>query len=115
MILGDPKALFEELGGMHDACVAKIIWSPEERSVSLHIDDFNSNFRGTKEYKGPCPDHIQFSGTEAILIDKQPAGENLNIYDLNVQRVDGDRFLIEMKFWPGGAAKFICEAIAMET
>jgi hypothetical protein len=43
----------ESLGGLHNAVIASLTWSAEDRSLRIAVNDINSNIFGLPEYPGP--------------------------------------------------------------
>lgn len=104
----NPHDFFNDLGNLHDARIESIFWLPEERRLSISIDDMNSNFEGLPEYKGCQRGTVVIEGVIELDIGIDPVDDHINIHEFTVEVVPDSLFFAEIKCWPGGkiAIKF---------
>lgn len=108
--LSEPKAFFDELGGLHDARIIAFSWSSEEKVLRIGIDDLNSNFLDLPEYQGLRPVEIAFISVTYLDCDMQISRENFSIYDMEIRPKEG--FLsVDISCAPSGYFKCRCETI----
>jgi len=114
-IVESPESFFEALGCLHDARVEQLRWLPEQKSLSLFIDDLNSNFRGLPEYQGKESVEIVLIGVSGFTAEIGAEDEVLHIYELSVTRdpaVIG--YTVSVRFWPDGRLGLRCDSVVMK-
>lgn len=95
-VVDDPEAFLQELGGLHDAWISKVVVDGERRVLALTIDDVNASFEGLPEYpeykKRPAILAFEVVTQMALDID---LSEGLRISSANATR-DGGCYQLEM-------------------
>ncbi len=109
--INEPKVFFDELGGLHDAVITAFTWDKEDKSLSISIDDLNSNYLDLPEYKGLRPVEIIFIGVQSFDCVIQAKGLSFNIYDFLVEKET--YYSVNIKYSPGGYFKCQCESIKL--
>ncbi len=115
VFLDDPESYFQELGGIHDANIEQIVWEPIERTVSLCVDDLNSNFEGLPSYGGPVRSKFCFRDIEQIQLSCDAfSGDAQRIYKLAVfLERDSQRYSADLRISPGGRMSFTFRSVDM--
>lgn len=106
----------KNLGGLHDATLTRFTWDPSASSISIEVDDLNSNFHGLPEYSGSQSAVMIFSGVRALNLQVDGIdGGNLQIYSLSVEgSAISKSFEVHIKLVPGGFASFSCVDVELE-
>lgn len=89
----------QRMGGLHDAVVRSVLWSPLERTIAFRFDDIYSNFEGLPEYPGPEANSIVLNGIGHISFSFE-GDEPLRVYEF-LSKSD-DRNSARISFWPSG-------------
>lgn len=107
-LTNDPKALFHDLGGLHDADIESINWDLRSREFSFDVDDLFSSFEGLPEYAGKKQASVVFSGVKELVMEcESGVGEATRIYKLEIDKMEGvDAYSASIKMTPEGAIKF---------
>ena len=109
--IGAPAKFFTDLGGLHDAKVLAIDWDNVAASLSLAVDDINSNFKGLPEYRGRAPATVRFSGVTGLgLHFDAPNDGPLRVYEIECTESGSDLSLAVM-LAPGGKLVFSCRSV----
>ena len=111
-MIENPAGYFEELGGLHDARINEFSWDKKEKSLSVVVDDINSNFLDLPEYKGEKSAELIFSDVSSLDINTQIDDETFGISDLEVTDQAGSHEIL-LNCTPGGSIKFKCKAIVV--
>lgn len=90
------------LGGLHDAVVHRLTWTPEAKIIEFEIEDFYCNFDGLPEYPGRKSGSLIFEGIEHVHFDVETNEKRLNVDDLSISEVQGGEFVVAVTFWPYG-------------
>jgi hypothetical protein len=112
---GSLEKYFKELGYLHDARIEKITWTITD-SLSIEIDDLNSNFLGLPEYTGIVPATLVFEEISkcVLAIDMYHNDGSLDIYELLVKANSTYGFDIFAKFSPSGNMEITCKLITVQ-
>lgn len=108
MQIGDPIALFKQLGGLHDVEIASL--DLESDALALRVGDLFGNFEGLPGYRGPLPGTLTFRHVENVEIAIESC-ECLTIFSLHIGKVAGDRWDVDFRLTPGGRIHLSCSAI----
>lgn len=106
-LINKPSDYFDKYGGLHDACVKSFSWNNEKNTLSLEIDDLNSNFLGLPDYQGIKPVVFVFSSVTDFDCDIQISDDIFRIFDVSVENKE-QSYLMNIKYSPGGYMKFYC-------
>ena len=89
----------QRMGGLHDAVVRSVLWSPLERTIVFRFDDIYSNFEGLPEYPGHEANSIVLNGIGHISFSFE-GDEPLRVSEF-LAKSDG-RNSARISFWPSG-------------
>lgn len=112
-IINNPKKFFDELGGLHDANIEKILLDIQLKSLCISVDDLNSNFLGLPEYQGLNPVDILFVEPDMVDINVQEPTSILRIYDMDLTNSKDGRINVRIDCSPGGYLKYECGSIEL--
>jgi len=96
------KDLLQQLGGLHDAVVTRLTWSPGDRFFCIEVDDLCGNFEGLPEYPGAVPGRIELGDVRHVLFDINTSEPRLAIQDFEVEQIDATQYRSSLSFWPAG-------------
>jgi hypothetical protein len=102
----------ESLGGLHDAEVISLAWTPRRAEIQMSVDDINSNFYELPEYEGRVPGLFVFSGVTDVQWAVDRPDSRLKIYDWEITPIGGG-YRSEMKISPSGRLVIQCAAIVV--
>lgn len=106
----NPEIFFAELGGAHDARITNFSWDKFNKTLTIGLDDLNSNFLGLPEYQGKRPVAFVFAGVSTFDMDVQLINDQLNVYDIEVNTAN-ENYMFHIKCSPGGYFKYQCEDV----
>lgn len=112
-IVNNPKKFFDELGGLHDANIEKILLDINMKSLCMSVSDLNSNFLGLPEYQGLNPVDILFVNPIMVDIDVQEPTNILRVYDMDFTSSKDGRINVRVDCSPGGYLKCECSSIEL--
>ncbi|MFT5180482.1 MAG: hypothetical protein ACI8S3_000356 [Alphaproteobacteria bacterium] len=112
--VSEPEKFFRELGGLHDARIQQVLWSPEHREIAFTVDDLNSNSEGFPEYQGLFPQVVILEGVADITVSFAPIESHLNVYDFKVTTESASQLRVDISFWPGGSISVLCAELRLE-
>ncbi len=98
----DLQKILGSLGGLHDAVVHRIVWTPEKNILEFEVDDFYSNFEGLPEYPGPLSGSLVLQGVEHVHFDVETGESRLNVDEFVVAEAGSGGFTACVTFWPTG-------------
>ena len=64
----DVPKFFVDLGGLHDAKVLKVMWTPELSEFAISVDDLRANFAGLPEHGGVRPATLVFGAVSRLSV-----------------------------------------------
>lgn len=99
------------LGGLHDARVTAIDWSPAERRLRIVVDDINANTRDLPGYRGESEATLTFSGVTRFAIAADLTVEGLAIGEWTVSRPGPDSYASFVALSPGGRLTIECREV----
>ncbi len=102
----------ESLGGLHDAEVISLVWTPANAEIRMSVDDIHSNFDGLPEYQGLVPGVFVFSGVTDVEWAVDRPDPRLKIYDWDVMPITGGA-RSEIKISPSGRLVIQCAAVVL--
>jgi len=111
-VITNPKTFFEELGGLHDACIENFSLDIKRKVLCISVDDLNSNFLDLPEYQGLRPVDIVFLDAVMIDINMQVLGNVFSVYDINIAHKGGE-YEVKIECSPGGYFKCKCSSIEL--
>jgi hypothetical protein len=100
------------LGGLHDAEIISLSWTPGQAEIRMSVDDINSNFDGLPEYEGLVPGVFVFSGVTDVGWAVDRPDPRMKIYDWDVVPITGGT-RSEIKISPSGQLIIQCAAIVL--
>ena len=94
------------LGGLHDAEIASLVWTPTKTEILITVVDINANFDGTE----PTPGVFTFSGVTDVewMVDRPD--RRLKIYDWEVAPITGGT-RSEIRISPSGYLIIQCAGV----
>lgn len=108
----DAAKHFSNLGSMHDAKLLALRWDPQSRELTLDLNDFQANFHGLPEYKGPSPGSLVFSDVSSLSIDCEMTNTGtLRVFDISCQAT-GPLHEVTVALAPDGKIHVVCRSIA---
>ncbi len=114
-IIENPGGFFEAQGCFHDTKVEQFRWLFKQKSLSLFINDLNSNFRGLPEYQGKMPVEIVLVGVNGFTAEISAEDEVLHIDEMSVTREPtGIGHTVSIRFWPDGHLGLRCDSVAIK-
>lgn len=112
--IDNPETFFTSLGGLHDAKVEKIAWSPTQKVIVLEVGDLNSNFQGLPEYKERKPSEIVFGDTIGFVGNLEEVEGALRVYELALAS-SSVGYKASVTFSPAGRISFECGSVILRT
>ncbi|MFZ6875716.1 hypothetical protein ACO0LF_26920 [Undibacterium sp. Di27W] len=108
----DPVAFFLTLGGLHDARFHASA-NPADKTLTLEIDDINTNFLGMPEYPGKDPAIFIFSTVAGVDMNYDvDDASNCRIYDMEIKTEwDARRSTMNISISPGGRLSFLFSTV----
>jgi hypothetical protein len=106
----NPDSYIQSLGGLHDARMEGFELNLSNRTLTIAVDDLNSAFLDLPEYEGHYPADICLSGVSTVTADFEWAGRILSIYELAINRIDG-QFGMQLKLAPSGSLVLTFQAM----
>ena len=106
----DPINFFNDLGDLHDAHINSMTWDAAAKSITIMVNDLNSNFQGLPEYKGKEQAYVLFIEVENLLFNCDAlGGDTQRIYALEMQKkADSEKYECMMRIFPSGRLSFDC-------
>ena len=101
----------ESLGGLHDAIIASLAWSAEERRLRIVVDNVNSNSFGLPEYPGPRGATLIFSEVTHLDVNANLTVGGLMVYDWTIARQEPTTYASSLMLSPGGQLTIVCRSI----
>jgi len=100
---------------MHDADIRQITWDVGARTVTLCVDDLNSNFEGLPEYGGRIEAKFTFEDIEDLLINCDSVKEDIQrIYRLEIFANQKPlKYGVLLNMWPSGRMSFVCNYVKL--
>jgi hypothetical protein len=111
-VINDPKSFFDELGGLHDACVENFSWDMKRKALCISVDDLNSNFLDLPEYQGLRAVDIIFIGVVTVDVNVQILDDIFRVYDMDFIN-ENETYEVKIDCSPGGYFKCKCRAIEL--
>lgn len=99
------------LGGLHDAEVIGVSWSPQSDVAKIILTDLYANFRGCPEFRPDVTGVVEFRSVADIEISSD-AKERVTIYDWEIEEADGG-FTSNIFLSPGGHIKIKSRTIEL--
>jgi hypothetical protein len=97
------------LGGLHDAEIIALTWTPVKAEILMSVEDINANFDDLK----PTPGVFMFSGVTDVEFSVDRPDPKLKIYDWKVTPI-AEGYRSEIKVSPSGKLVIQCAAIVFE-
>jgi hypothetical protein len=106
----DFASFIKSLGGLHDAEIVSLAWTPTKTEIVMSVKDINAGLDGTE----PTPAVFIFSGVTDIEWAVDRPDHRLKIYDWDVFPIVGGH-RSEIKISPSGHLIVQCAAIVLES
>jgi len=100
--MNELKSFLDRMGGLHDAVVRQLVWTPGGKVLRLEIVDLYSNFDGLPEYPGAVSGAIELQEVEQISFALQTDEQRLTIHDFLVEAEHENVYRAAITFWPSG-------------
>lgn len=101
-------SFIRSLGGLHDAEIVSLAWTPAKTEILMSVEDINANFDGTE----PTPGVFVFSGVTDVEWAVDRPDRRLKIYDWDVMPIAGG-IRSEIKISPSGQLVIKCAAVVL--
>jgi hypothetical protein len=108
----DVAKFFAELGGLHDAKVLQVNWTPKSSELAVSVDDLRANFAGLPEHGGTKPAALVFGAVSRISLSGE--GQELGILRLFDIECSNKSNVVTMLFSPGGRMEVEFETLTLK-
>lgn len=110
----DPENFLAAVGGLHDARITRLTWSPEQQLLVVSFDDLYSSFEGLPEYKGVTPVSFVFEGVSKINVSLDPVSKHTAVFECEAKRDATRALTVSLNCSPGGQLSVTCSSLRGE-
>jgi hypothetical protein len=96
------KLFLERMGGLHDAVILQLMWSPMARNIRFDIKDLCCNFVGLPEYPGMVSGSIELHNISRVVFDVEANENRLSVYEFSVEIVSENEYRTSVLLCPAG-------------
>lgn len=100
--MNELKLFLERMGGLHDAVILQLMWSPMARKLRFDIKDLCCNFVGFPEYPGMVSGSIELYDTSRVVFDVEANENRLSVYEFSVDIVGENEYRASVLLCPAG-------------